>query len=137
MFVNTDFRIVLAGQVIMSCGQPFMLAAPAKVAALWFGDNERAIATTLGSLAGPIGAVTGFLLPLSMINDDDVPENIGQSKSESKFLTYVLVQNIIITVLSLPIIFLIRDNPPSPPSSSAEKVLKNSKKKKAGQCANI
>ena len=71
MLVNTNFNFLIAGQLLMAIGQPFMLSAPAKLAALWFGDNERALATTLGSLAAPIGAVMGFLLPLIFIGDDD------------------------------------------------------------------
>ena len=119
ILVNTNFYFVIGGQVLMAIGQPFMLSAPAKLAALWFGDNERALATILGSLASPIGAVIGFILPLLFIGDDDIhPEN------SDKFERYVLVQSIIITVLGLPIIFLIRNQPKTPPSKSAEKVLK-------------
>ena len=45
-----------------------------------------------------------------------------------KFEKYVLVQSIIITLLGIPIIFIIRNQPPTPPSSSAEKVLKTKSK---------
>ena len=127
ILVNTNFYFVIAGQVLMAIGQPFMLSAPAKLAALWFGDNERALATILGSLASPIGAVIGFLLPLLFIGDDDKNPT---DDCKNKFEKYVLVQSIIITVLGLPIIFLIRNQPKTPPSSSAEKVLK---RKRVGQ----
>lgn len=131
LLVNVDFYFVIAGQVIIAIGQPFMLSAPAKLAAVWFGDNERAIATTLGSLAAPIGAVCGFLLPLPLIGEKDgTPDENGRST----FWTYVLVQNIIITVLGLPIIFLIKNEPPTPPSSSAAK---SGSRKKVSQCASI
>ena len=49
----------------------------------------------------------------------------------NKFERYVLVQSIIITLLGIPIMFIIRNQPPSPPSSSAEKVLRSKSK---GQC---
>lgn len=131
LLVNTDFYFVIAGQVIMAIGQPFMLSAPAKLASLWFGDNERAIATTLGSLAAPLGAVTGFLLPLPIISEsDETPKSHGRSV----FFKYILIQNIIITVLAIPIIFLIRNNPPTPPSKSAAKAMQT---KSAGQCRSI
>ena len=131
MLVNVNFYIVIVGQVIMALGQPFMLSAPAKLAAVWFGDNERAIATTLGSLAAPIGAVTGFLLPLPLISESDAtPQDHGRKV----FFRYILVQNIVITVLGLPIIFFIRNQPPSPPSSSAAKVLR---KKAPNQCRSM
>ena len=72
-FVNYNFYILMAGQVVMAIGQPLILSAPAKVAAMWFGDNERAIATMIGSLAGPLGATAGYLLPLPLISDKDTP----------------------------------------------------------------
>lgn len=128
IFVNNNFYFVIAGQVLMAIGQPFMLSAPAKLAALWFGDNERALATILGSLASPTGAVIGFLLPLLFIGDND---NLPNDDCKSKFERYVLVQSIVITVLGLPIIFLIRNQPKTPPSKSAEKVLKS---KPVSQC---
>lgn len=122
MFVNSHFSFLIAGQVVMAMGQPFVLSTPAKLAGVWFGDKERAIATTLGSLAAPIGAVIGYLLPLPIISDKDIdPKSHGQKQ----FLKYILIQNIVITCLGIPIIFFIRNNPPTPPSASAENVMKN------------
>lgn len=125
LLVNVNFYIVIGGQVIMALGQPFMLSAPAKLSALWFAEKEMAISTTLGSLAAPIGAVTGFLLPLPLIGDSDTPDQGATIEhGKSVFFRYILVQNIIITVLGLPIIFFIRNQPPTPPSSSAAKALR-------------
>ncbi len=134
LFVNTSFYTLLAGQVIMAVGQPFMLSAPAKLSALWFPESEMAISTTLGSLAAPIGAVTGFLLPLPLIGESDAPPHSTIEHGKSVFWRYILVQNIVITVLGLPIIFFIRNQPPTPPSASAAKTLR---KKPANQCKSI
>ena len=101
MLVNVNFYFVIAGQTLMAFGQPFMMTAPAKLAGLWFSDSEQALATTLGSLAQPIGAVLGFILPLPFINDDDKTNPDGKSRFEF----YILIQSIIITVLGLPIMF--------------------------------
>ena len=105
----------------MAIGQPFVLSSPAKLAAVWFGDNERAIATIIGSLAAPLGAVAGYLLPLPIITDKNTDT---EERGRSKFFQYVLIQNIIITALGLPIILFIRNQPPTPPSPSAEKSMK-------------
>lgn len=53
-----------------------MLSAPAKLSMLWFGDNERAIATTFGSMAVPLGCLLAFVLPNWFVNDhhDKYPE---------------------------------------------------------------
>ncbi|CAI2366233.1 unnamed protein product [Moneuplotes crassus] len=131
LFVNYNFFAVIGGQVIMALGQPFVLSAPAKLSALWFGDKEMAISTTLGSLAAPIGAVLGFLLPLPLIGEKDAPPNNTPEHGQRIFFRYILIQNIIITVLGLPIIFFIRNHPPTPPSANAAKALK---KRPANQC---
>ena len=68
----------------------------------------------------PIGAVIGFVLPLPFISDSDKTNPDGKSK----FQFYILIQSIIITVLGLPIMFWVRNQPPSPPSHSAEKMLR-------------
>jgi hypothetical protein len=49
-----------------------MISAPAKLAMVWFGEVERATATTIGALAVPIGAVVAFLLPLLIVTDPGV-----------------------------------------------------------------
>ena len=45
-----------------------MMQAPAKLASVWFPDSERTLATTIGSLAGPLGCVIGFVLPLFFLS---------------------------------------------------------------------
>lgn len=44
--------IVLSGQLIAACAQPFFLNAPPKYSAVWFGDSSRALATTIGTVGG-------------------------------------------------------------------------------------
>ena len=51
-----------------------MYAAPAKLSATWFGDKERAKATTIGALALPLGAIIGFILPAIFVS---VPKSVN------------------------------------------------------------
>ena len=51
-----------------------MYAAPAKLSATWFGDKERAKATTIGALALPLGAIIGFVLPAIFVS---VPKSVN------------------------------------------------------------
>lgn len=120
MLANQSFYFILAGQILMALGQPFVVTAPPKIAGLWHSDGEQALATTLGSLAQPIGAIIGFMLPLPFISDDDKTSEDGKSK----MLFYILIQSIIITVLTVPIIFIVKDKPSEPPSRAAEEFTK-------------
>ena len=40
--------IVMLSQTISSIAQTFILGVPARIAAVWFGANERALATSIG-----------------------------------------------------------------------------------------
>ncbi|CAK8687009.1 unnamed protein product [Clavelina lepadiformis] len=63
---STEKLVVLfAGQALVAVGQPFSMYAPAKTAAVWFPEDERAIANTIGAVANPIGVVlAGLISPL-------------------------------------------------------------------------
>ena len=47
--LNVSFTYCLIGQVIAASGQPFLLVSITKLAATWFGTDERVIATTIGT----------------------------------------------------------------------------------------
>jgi MFS family permease len=120
VLVNTSFNFVIIGQWIMAIGQPLTLVAPPKVAATWFGDNQRALATTIGALAGPVGCVIGFVFPFAFLGDGDI-ENTSDART--KVRNYILVQSIIVTLLGLPIFFFVKNKPKIAPSVSALKAL--------------
>lgn len=61
----------------------------------------------------PIGCVVGFVIPAFFLGSDH--------DTKSTFIKYVLTQNGIVTALSIPILFLAKDRPPTPPSQSANK----------------
>jgi len=57
-----DFRIVLAGQVLLGFGQPFVLNAATTLGARWFPMNERALAVGLATLAQFLGIAGAMIL---------------------------------------------------------------------------
>jgi hypothetical protein len=62
--------------MIAAIGQPFLTNAPAKVSALWFSEKGRVIATTIATVANPLGVAVGFLIPAIFVDDEDAyPEN--------------------------------------------------------------
>ena len=75
--INKAFYWVLIGQFIAALGQPLISCAPAKLAALWFGENERVIATTIGTAAQPIGVAIGYVFPSFFVTvADSDPANV-------------------------------------------------------------
>jgi hypothetical protein len=119
MLVNHNFLWLLLGQCIIAIGNPISLVGPPKIASLWFGDNQRAIATMLTSLSLPMGAVIGFVLPFAFIGDDD---GVDTPENRDKIAKYILVQNIFIMVISIPIFFIVKNKPFIAPSISALKM---------------
>lgn len=64
-----DYTLVLASQVGIAIGQPFILNAITKVASRWFPVGERATATGLASLAMYVGILAGIVItPFLLIN---------------------------------------------------------------------
>ena len=70
-FINQSFYICIAGQVFAAIGQPFLVNAPTKLAAVWFGPNERVIAVTIAVAAQALGAAVGFVFPSIFVSPDD------------------------------------------------------------------
>jgi len=92
-------------------GQPFLLNAPAKLAAFWFRPNTRAIATTIGSVSNPIGIAIGFGLPGIIVTSSKSKEEIGN---------LMLVEACLSTAVFISCIIFFKSKPKTPPSNSAD-----------------
>ncbi|CDW80057.1 UNKNOWN [Stylonychia lemnae] len=106
--ISGNIYLMFPGTILCSMAQVFFLNTGSRLATVWFGDKERALATAVGGLSLPIGCVLGFIVPALFFG--------GEGDKQKVFYKYILVQNIIVTVLSLPIIFVAKDKPSLPPS---------------------
>ena len=104
--VAADYKLVLAAQIIIAIGQPFILNAVTTVAARWFPVEERATATGLGSLAIYLGILMGLVLTPYLALRSGIP---------SMLMGYGIV-----SIITMVIFFLfVREHPPSSPYSTA------------------
>ncbi|BFY97761.1 hypothetical protein BsWGS_00801 [Bradybaena similaris] len=101
------FPVLITGQVIAACGQTFVMFTPAKAAALWFPDSQRAIATTIATMSNPLGILAANILsPVLVSKPSDIEIMLWLCSGASLF--GVILSACIRTSL-----------PPTPPSPSA------------------
>lgn len=60
--MGARFPVGMIGQGLAACAYPFIMFLPTKVAGSWFGENERALATTIGVMANPLGVLLANIL---------------------------------------------------------------------------
>mmetsp|Transcript_13164 Transcript_13164/g.11641 ORF Transcript_13164/g.11641 Transcript_13164/m.11641 type:complete len:412 (-) Transcript_13164:254-1489(-) len=131
LLVNQSFIWLIVGQSIIAIGNPLSLIAPAKIASMWFGDDQRALAVMMGSMAPPLGSVFGFIMPFLFLNNEDGKDD---QASRDKFTKYIIWQNIFIMAISIPIFFVVKNRPIIAPSVSE---LKDRYKKVTGNAPDV
>ena len=65
------FAFVATGQIFAAIGSAFVLQVPPKLAAVWFGEHERATATSIGVVMNLFGVGVGFIQPTSIVDDSN------------------------------------------------------------------
>jgi len=106
------YAALMIGQILCAVGKPFFLNAAALFAARWFDPSQRDIATSISSMANPLGLAIGTLAPSLIISGNETTTNdfyiLYGSEGGFTLLTTILV------------IFIFRSDPPTPPSTSEE-----------------
>ena len=93
---------VLAAQIGIAVGQPFVLNAVTTVAARWFPMKERATASGLGSLAIYLGILIGLALTPYLVLQWGIPGTL-------------IVYGVVSAAAMFAFFVFTRERPPSPP----------------------
>ena len=117
LYYTDNFRYVIFGQILAAVAQPFLLNGVSKVSTVWFPDNERALATTIGSLASPVGVILAWSVPSFMISED---QSLTKSQQKQEVLAYVQACAIIATAASSLVLISFKEKPDHFPSASAK-----------------
>ncbi|VDO12211.1 unnamed protein product [Brugia timori] len=67
------FPVGIFGQAVAACAYPFIMFLPPKVAGSWFPENQRALATTIGIMANPLGVLMANVLSPQIV---EVPVDV-------------------------------------------------------------
>jgi sugar phosphate permease len=86
------------------------------LATVWFADDERALATTIGSLSTPVGAIMGMITGPMFISDSD---KYSHYLGRKHMVDYMFISSIIITCMNIGVLFCFREKPSVPPSQAA------------------
>jgi MFS family permease len=100
--VAANYTLVLAAQIGIAIGQPFILNAVTAVAARWFPMEERATAAGFGSLAIYLGILAGLLLTPYLTIGYGIP-------------SMLMVYGIAATIAAVIFFGFARERPPTPP----------------------
>lgn len=100
-----DYTLLLIMQIGIAIGQPFLLNAITKTAALWFPVKERATASGLGTLAMYVGVLVSMLLTPYMVN---VQGMAGM----------LMIYGIVSLVAAIIFLVFAKEKPPTPPCTA-------------------
>ena len=107
------YGFAMLGQFIIALAQPYGLYAPAKVASVWFSENERVLANSISSMLGIMGNGASLLVSTIVVQSTDrLP------------ILLILTTVLALVPLALTVFGVWKKKPDIPPSPSAEKGLK-------------
>ncbi|KAM3143426.1 hypothetical protein pb186bvf_004487 [Paramecium bursaria] len=113
-FAFQNYYYALISYIILGIGQIFILAAPAYISDKWFPQHERTIATSIGTFMNYFGLNFAIMFAAVYFNDiesDQIVERIN-------FMNIIFA--LINTCAFVLCLLFVRNEPPTPPSLSAQ-----------------
>ncbi|RZC18433.1 putative MFS-type transporter C09D4.1, partial [Asbolus verrucosus] len=105
------FWVGFLGQSVVALSQVFVLSVPARLAAVWFGPSQVSSACSIGVFGNQLGVAVGFLLPPMLVDGNGTTDQI----THDLYVMFISVA-VFTTVLLVLILFLFKNEPPTPPS---------------------
>lgn len=109
--IPENYGWVMFCSVMCAIGQPFVLNSFTKLAATWFPEKEKTLATGLGTISMLIGVIIAFL---------STPFLLGDAEPYRMNLVLYLFGGITLLAAILYVIF-VKDKPPTAPNAYADK----------------
>ncbi len=107
--VSDQYHWVLIFQIGCAIGQPFLLNSFTKVSANWFGAEEKALATSLGTAFVLLGVLLGMFITPFLVPGTDLT------------LMLYIYGGIALAMMVIYLIF-VRDKPPTPANAYSDVV---------------
>jgi nitrate/nitrite transporter NarK len=111
------YALTLIGQIGVGLISPFFNNLPAKIAANWFGLQERELATSIAAISGPLGIAIEQLMSALIVTSN--------TRSGFENIPLLLFIQLLMCVgCHIWVYFGFQEHPPTPPSKSAEETQK-------------
>ena len=108
---NKFLYLVVTGQVFAAMAFSTILQMPSQISAVWFPENERATATSIGALMNIVGVALGFLQPTQLVKD-----SMDKNIMETGFLYLYFSQFAVCFIVFILTVVCFKEEPPTPPS---------------------
>ncbi|CAD8076178.1 unnamed protein product [Paramecium sonneborni] len=117
LFINKfSFSIVILGQACLGISRPFILNGQITMAQNWFYPSNRTAVLTVCNVFQTFSMIISVIWPANWIFQDYSYKD--ELKEQGLELSLKLqYQQFFLSLLLIPVIFLIRNNPVTPPSS--------------------
>ncbi|XP_066243098.1 solute carrier family 49 member A3 isoform X2 [Saccopteryx leptura] len=80
--IQDPFAFLMGGQSLCALAQTLVIFSPAKLAALWFPEHQRATANMIGTMANPLGILMANVLSPALVQkEDDIPIMLVRNKA--------------------------------------------------------
>lgn len=103
-----SFPMVFIGQIGLAIAQPFIINAYTALVVKWFPLKERGTAVGLASLSQYLGIIVGVALTPALV-----------SSTGEGLYPVMLAYGLITAAVCLVAVFIIKENPPTPPSNDS------------------
>uniref|UniRef100_G3UK53 Solute carrier family 49 member 3 n=1 Tax=Loxodonta africana TaxID=9785 RepID=G3UK53_LOXAF len=123
--IQTPFSFLLAGQSLCALAQTLFVFSPAKLAALWFPEHQRATANMIATMSNPLGVLLANVLSPALVKEEgDIPWMVSEESNRLQVRirinlqlgAYVIPAGI---ACLLATACLWENVPPTPPSAAA------------------
>ncbi|XP_043827172.1 solute carrier family 49 member A3 isoform X2 [Dromiciops gliroides] len=75
---NYNFTYLMIGQSFCAVAQVLVIFSPAKLAALWFPEHQRATANMIATMSNPLGVLLANMVSPALVKkEEDIPLMIG------------------------------------------------------------
>jgi len=110
-FFLPDYNLEIMGTILIGAAQPFFQCTPPLLSGTWFGQDERALSTSICLNANQLGIATAFVVGGFFLG----------GKTPDALDEYLLIISGCSVAAFAATVALFQDRPPTPPTASAEK----------------